>query len=139
MSDFARRPSDEARPTGPLHSVVLGPTPGIARRGVPIWASLLDSSTQFRHTYGELGGFVQPASFLLRVRVMPAGKVKKIVAEKGFGFIQPEGGGDDVFFHHSSLVGLQIEDLGLGDDVNYETEMGKEGKGPRAVNVTRVG
>lgn len=68
---------------------------------------------------------------------MPAGKVKKIVAEKGFGFIQPAGGGDDVFFHHSSLVGIQIEDLGLGDEVNYETEMGKEGKGPRAINVTR--
>lgn len=69
---------------------------------------------------------------------MPAGKVKKIVSEKGFGFIQPEGGGDDVFFHHSSLVGVMIEDLGLGDTVNYDTENGKEGKGPRAINVTRI-
>lgn len=69
---------------------------------------------------------------------MPAGKVKKIVFEKGFGFIQPDGGGDDVFFHHSSLTDMRIEDLGLGDTVSYDIEQGKEGKGPRAVNVSRT-
>ena len=69
---------------------------------------------------------------------MPSGKIKKVVSDKGFGFIRPDDGGDDVFFHHSSLQGVQIEDLGMGDSVTYETEAGKDGKGPRAVNVGRV-
>lgn len=69
---------------------------------------------------------------------MASGKVKKIVAEKGFGFIRPDDGGDDVFFHHSSLVETQIEHLGAGDSVTYDIDEGREGKGPRAVNVVKV-
>ncbi len=68
---------------------------------------------------------------------MPAGKVKKIVSEKGFGFIRPDDGGADVFFHHSSLVGLQIEEIGMGDSVTFDVEAGRDGKGPRAVNVNK--
>ena len=65
---------------------------------------------------------------------MAEGKVKKIVAEKGFGFI--EGERDDVFFHHSALVGIAIEELQEGDTVSYE--IGQGPKGPRAENVQRV-
>jgi CspA family cold shock protein len=69
---------------------------------------------------------------------MSQGKVRKIVADKGFGFIQPDDGGSDLFFHHSSLVDLRIEDLGAGDVVSFDVQPGRDGKGPRAVNVARV-
>jgi CspA family cold shock protein len=69
---------------------------------------------------------------------MADGKIRKIVAEKGFGFIRPDQGGADLFFHHSSLVEVKIEDLGTGDSVRFEVQEGRDGKGPRAVNVIRV-
>jgi CspA family cold shock protein len=65
---------------------------------------------------------------------MAEGKIKKIVSEKGFGFIEGERG--DVFFHHSALVGVAIEELQEGDLVSYEVGQGP--KGPRAENVQRV-
>ncbi|MCH2126766.1 MAG: cold shock domain-containing protein [Pirellulaceae bacterium] len=65
---------------------------------------------------------------------MPEGKIKKIIADKGFGFIEGDGG--DIFFHHSALVGVAIESLGEGDQVSYDVGSGP--KGPRAENVERV-
>jgi CspA family cold shock protein len=62
---------------------------------------------------------------------MPEGKIKKIVADKGFGFIAT--GRDDLFFHHSELRGIQIEELAEGQTVSYEVGEGK--KGPCAVSV----
>ena len=62
---------------------------------------------------------------------MPEGKIKKVVAEKGFGFIAT--GSDDLFFHHSELRGVQIEQLAEGQPVIYEVGEGK--KGPCAVAV----
>lgn len=65
---------------------------------------------------------------------MPHGKIKKIVSDKGFGFIQGETG--DVFFHHSALVETNIESLEIGQAVEYEDGNGP--KGPRADNVRVV-
>jgi CspA family cold shock protein len=65
---------------------------------------------------------------------MAEGKVKKIVSEKGFGFIEGDRG--DVFFHHSALVGIAIEELQEGDVVSYD--IGQGPKGPRAENVQRA-
>ena len=65
---------------------------------------------------------------------MPEGKVKKIISEKGFGFIEAEGG--DVFFHHSALVDCTIEELREGERVQYD--IGQGPKGPRAENVQRT-
>ena len=62
---------------------------------------------------------------------MPSGKIKKVLSEKGFGFI--EGGGNDLFFHHSELKGVTIEELSEGQMVEYEIGEGK--KGPCAVSV----
>ena len=69
------------------------------------------------------------------MRQMPNGKIKKLVHDKGFGFIQAESG-QDVFFHHSGIVGASIESLEEGQTVTYDVEQGKGGKGPRAINVT---
>ena len=65
---------------------------------------------------------------------MPQGIIKKLVADRGFGFIQGEGG--DVFFHHSALESTTIEALSVGQAVEYEVGQGP--KGPRAENVRVV-
>jgi cold shock protein len=82
------------------------------------------------------GGGWQPANvlpfpFLLGVAAMPQGTIKKLIIDKGFGFIQGERG--ELFFHHSALDGTTIEELREGQKVDY-TE-GRGPKGPRAENV----
>ena len=62
---------------------------------------------------------------------MPQGTIKKVIADKGFGFIEGERG--DLFFHHSAVEGASIETLQIGQRVNYEE--GRGPKGPRAENV----
>ena len=65
---------------------------------------------------------------------MPQGTIKKLVAERGFGFIEGERG--DLFFHHSAVEGTSIEALRVGQQVTYE--VGQGDKGPRAENVRPV-
>jgi CspA family cold shock protein len=62
---------------------------------------------------------------------MPQGTIKKLITEKGFGFIEGDRG--DIFFHHSAVVGTTIEELREGQSVEYEE--GRGPKGPRAENV----
>ncbi len=64
------------------------------------------------------------------------GIIKKIVAEKGFGFITPEGEGKDLFFHSNSLVGVSFAELKEGDSLSFEVE--ESTKGMNAVNVQRA-
>lgn len=67
---------------------------------------------------------------------MASGKIKKIVQEKGFGFIQTDSG-QDVFFHHSTVADQAFDDLTEGQRVEYTVEEGQtsKGKGPRAASV----
>jgi CspA family cold shock protein len=65
---------------------------------------------------------------------MPQGTIKKVIADKGFGFI--DGGRGDLFFHHSELEGTSIETLQVGQAVTYEE--GRGPKGPRAEKVRPV-
>ena len=62
---------------------------------------------------------------------MPQGKIKKLVSDKGFGFIEGERG--ELFFHHSSVEGTSFETLREGQTVTYVE--GRGPKGPRAENV----
>ena len=64
------------------------------------------------------------------------GTIKKLMTEKGFGFITPENAGKDVFFHSNSLVGVQFDELREGDSVSFETE--ESPKGLNAVNVQKA-
>lgn len=64
---------------------------------------------------------------------MPQGKIKKLT-DKGFGFIEGEGG--DIFFHSSALEEASFESLSEGQQVEYEE--GRGPKGPRAENVRLV-
>ena len=67
---------------------------------------------------------------------MPQGTVKKLVADRGFGFIQGERG--DLFFHHTAVIDATFETLQEGQAVDYQVEQGTGGKGPRATNVKLV-
>jgi CspA family cold shock protein len=67
---------------------------------------------------------------------MATGTVKWFSDEKGFGFITPDGGEQDLFVHHSGIVGEGHRSLSEGSKVSYEAEQGD--KGPRAVNVQQV-
>jgi CspA family cold shock protein len=59
------------------------------------------------------------------------GTIKKIVRDKGFGFIVPDDGSDDVFFHRSRLAPkVAFEDLREGDEVEFQVTKGE--KGPQA-------
>lgn len=62
---------------------------------------------------------------------MPQGTIKKLIMDKGFGFI--EGEREELFFHHSALAGIAIEELREGQQVEYDE--GRGPKGPRAENV----
>ncbi len=63
------------------------------------------------------------------------GKIKKLIRDRGFGFITAEDG-KDVFFHRSALAGEDFDALEEGTSVEFDLERGS--KGHRAVNV-RVG
>jgi CspA family cold shock protein len=63
---------------------------------------------------------------------MHSGKIKKLVRERGFGFIS-DTDGREVFFHQSSLVEAKFDALNEEQAVEFEVEQSP--KGPRAINV----
>lgn len=58
------------------------------------------------------------------------------VTDRGFGFITPESGEKDVFFHAQALKGVTFDELREGDAVTFDVEQGP--KGPAAANVQRA-
>jgi CspA family cold shock protein len=66
---------------------------------------------------------------------MASGKVKFFNADKGFGFITPDGGAKDVFVHISALQASGIQSLREGQKISFDTEPDRTGKGPKAVNI----
>lgn len=64
---------------------------------------------------------------------MSTGIVKWFNERKGFGFIVPDDGSEDVFIHHSNIAAEGFRSLEEGQKVEYDT--GKGRKGPEATNV----
>ena len=71
-----------------------------------------------------------------RKRMAPEGTVKWFSDEKGYGFIRPDDGSEDVFVHHTGITGDGFKSLEEGDKVTYEVTQGR--KGLQAENVTRA-
>ena len=63
---------------------------------------------------------------------MHIGKIKKLVRDRGFGFID-DTDGREIFFHQSSLIDVKFD--GINEDQKVEFEVEKSPKGPRAINI----
>ena len=64
---------------------------------------------------------------------MATGTVKWFNDAKGYGFITPDGGGDDLFVHHTGIAGSGYKSLAEGAKVEFESTQGPQG--PQATNV----
>ena len=66
---------------------------------------------------------------------MPTGKVKRFIPAKGYGFIQPDDGGNDVFVHVSALARSGMRDLIEGEKVSFDIEIDSRSGKTAAINV----
>jgi cold shock protein len=77
-----------------------------------------------------------PFSIVVRRSLVATGTVKWFNDSKGYGFIEPDGGGKDVFVHHSGIGGSGFKTLAEGAKVEFEPAEGA--KGPEAKNVVPI-
>ena len=68
---------------------------------------------------------------------MATGTVKWFSSEKGYGFITPDEGGEDLFVHFSAIAGSGFKTLDEGTKVSFEVTQGQ--KGPQATDVQVTG
>jgi CspA family cold shock protein len=69
-------------------------------------------------------------------KILAEGKVKWFNEAKGFGFIEPKDGGNDIFVHYSSIKTDGYKTLKQGDEVSFDITQGP--KGPQANNVVKL-
>jgi CspA family cold shock protein len=68
---------------------------------------------------------------------MAQGTVKWFSEEKGYGFISPDDGGEDLFVHYTGVRGTGFRSLKEGQKVTYDLTYGREGR-TRATNVFKA-
>ncbi len=67
---------------------------------------------------------------------MATGQIKRLVRDRGFGFIRPEGASEDIFFHSSAMQGGIFDQLNEGQSVEFEREADpRDPNRSRAINV----
>lgn len=66
------------------------------------------------------------------------GTVKFFNAEKGFGFIKPDGGGPDIFVHVTAVQNAGLKTLSEGQKISFDVEPDKKGKGPKAIDLVAL-
>jgi CspA family cold shock protein len=64
---------------------------------------------------------------------MPKGVIRRLIRDRGFGFIKTEGG-EDIFFHRSELQGIDYNSLREGQQVEFEVGKRRDGR-PEAIKV----
>jgi cold shock protein len=69
-------------------------------------------------------------------RMAQEGTVKWFSEEKGYGFISPDEGGEDLFVHYSNIEGGGFRSLEEGERVTYEVTESR--RGPQAINVSKA-
>ena len=67
---------------------------------------------------------------------MAQGTVRRFSEQKGYGFISPDDGGEEVFVHYSGIEGAGFRSLEEGEKVTYEVTQGR--KGMQAQNVSKA-
>jgi CspA family cold shock protein len=77
---------------------------------------------------------IGPAERMKKEKTMPTGTVKFFNADKGYGFIQPEGSGNDAFVHISAVEKAGLRTLNKDQRVSYDLETDSRGK-TSAVNI----
>ena len=75
---------------------------------------------------------------MMMEQVMATGTVKWFNAQKGFGFIQPAGGGKDVFVHISAVERAGLGSLGEGQKISFDTERNQKTGKESATNLKRA-
>jgi CspA family cold shock protein len=58
---------------------------------------------------------------------MPKGRIKRLITDRGYGFIRTEQGGD-LFFHRNQLQGVEYDSLREGQQVEFEVGQGRDGR-----------
>ena len=69
---------------------------------------------------------------------MATGTVKWFNADKGYGFISQNGGGEDVFVHYTGIIGSGYRNLQDGEAVEFEVGAGRDGR-EQAIHVVPLG
>jgi len=70
---------------------------------------------------------------------MATGQIKRLVRDRGFGFIRPEGATEDIFFHITSVQGT-FDELNEGQQVEFDKEADpRDARRSRATNIRVVG
>ena len=64
---------------------------------------------------------------------MPKGTIRRLITDRGFGFIKTEQE-EDLFFHRSEIEGVEFASLSEGQEVEFEMGRGRDGR-PQAVKV----
>jgi len=71
----------------------------------------------------------KPSSYTTERGTIVYGTIKKIIKDKGFGFITPDDGGDEIFFHKSKIAPkIYFEDLREGLEVQFDVRPGEKGR-----------